>query len=138
MEAAEKDREQRIKSLEDEVRVAKETAEQSKKAEDATRAQQLENQLATERQNQRVVAELRMAMNGQRGEASLEKARSLVKTAADQAIAERLLPKDVKGGSGSASLTRGAAFAMVITTLAFLYAVSPTPAQANVYESHIK
>jgi hypothetical protein len=124
-----KDRESRVKDLDEKYRQAKELAESTKNAEDIARAQALETQLAAERQNLRVVSELRLAMSGQRGQSAQDRARSLVKAAADRAIDERLNGRE----RGGAPVSRAAAIAMVVSSLAFMYFGANGPAQADTY-----
>lgn len=129
IDKVQREREARVKDLDEQHRRAKELAENSKKPEDIARAQALEVQLATERQNLRVVSELRLAMNGQRGPSAQEKARSLVKAAADRAIDERLNGRE----RGGAPVSRAAAVAMVVSSLAFMYFGANGAAQADTY-----
>ena len=133
IEKLEKERGDKIKDLEEQVRKAKELADASKKVEDSTKVQSLETQLANERQNLKVTLELRLALNGQQGNAAQERARSLVKNAADRAIEESIRPR----GRGGAELSRGAAIAMVVSTLAFMFANS-TPSQADTYSGSFR
>lgn len=135
IEKLEKERETRVKDLEEQYKKASELAEQTKNAEDIARARALETQLAAERQSLKVVSELRQAMTGQRGQAAQEKARSLVKTAADRAIEERLTPKERGGG---VPISRAAAMAMVVSSLAFMYFGANAPAQASSYEGSFR
>ncbi|MBX9685817.1 MAG: hypothetical protein K2X27_03890, partial [Candidatus Obscuribacterales bacterium] len=135
IEKLEKERDSKVKELEEESRKANELAESTKNADDIARAKALETQLAVERQNLRVVSELKLAMNGQRGSIAQEKAHTLVKAAADKAIADRLSPKE---GASGGSLSRTAAIGMVITTLAFMYVGNNGPAQADTYEGSFR
>ncbi len=125
---------ERIKELERDLQKAKELAEASKKTEDMGKARDLALQLEAEKQNLKVVSELHLAMKGERGQAAREKAGSLVKTAADRALNERFKP----GEGGSNSLSRGAAIAMIVSTLAFMYVSGSKSAQADNYDGAFK
>lgn len=134
IEKLEKERESRVKDLEEQYKKARELADSSKKAEDIAKAQALETQLAAERQSLRVLSELKVAMNGERGRAAQERARNLVRTAADRAIEERLNPKE---GSG-APISRASAIAMVVSSLAAMYFAGSAPAQAETYSGSFR
>jgi hypothetical protein len=130
----ERERDSKVKELEEKVRQAKELAESSKKQADVEAAKALETQLNTERQNLRVVSELKLAMNGTRGQTAQDRARSIVKTAADRAIEERMRP----GEGGGAPMSRAAAAAMVITAVAFMYVGTTGPSRPDTYESNFR
>lgn len=131
IEKLEKERDSKVKELEDKVRKAKELAESTKKASDVEAARTLETQLLAEQQNLRVVSELKAAMAGQRGQQAQERARTLVRDAADRAISDKLNARE----GGGAPLSRGAAIAIVVTTLAFLYVGANRPAKPDDYHS---
>ena len=131
IEKLEKERDSKVKDMEEQVRKAKELAESTKKASDVEAARTLETQLLAEKQNLRVVTELKAAINGQRGTQAQERARTLVRDAADRAISDRLNARE----GASAGLSRGAAIAMVVTTLAFLYVGANRPAKPDDYQS---
>ncbi len=128
----EKERSERVKDLESMAKRAKEIADSSKTADDVAKLKLIEGQLASAKQSLQVVGELKLAMNGERGASAQSHALKLVKTAADRAIAERMGPK---ANGGGVPLSRGAAMAMVITTLAFMYVGNNSPAHADSYET---
>ena len=132
IQGLEKERESRVKALEQELKKAQELAEQSKAESDIAKAKELETRLAAEQQDYRVVSELRAAMEGQRGANAQERARSYVKAATEKAIQDRMSNR-----GGGAVFSRANAAALVITTLAFMY-VNSAPAQAETYTSSFR
>lgn len=138
VEKAARETAERVQKLEAELAQAKEKAAAEKSSESRQLALRLQSQLDAERQNLSVVTELRESMAGQRGAAAQDKARGLVKSAADRAITEHLNNRRV-GGGGSVGLSRAAAATMVITSLAFMLAGNNSAAASeNSYQSRAK
>ncbi|MBX9686006.1 MAG: hypothetical protein K2X27_04840 [Candidatus Obscuribacterales bacterium] len=128
LEKLNRERETKIKGLEEELRVVK--SKQKPTDADLSNMKELETRIAVEKQNARVASDLHQALSGNRGTAAQAKASELVKAAADKAIADHL---GKKGGSGG-SLSRSAAVGMVLSTLATMYFASAKPAMADTYE----
>lgn len=137
IEKAARETAERVQKLEGDLQKAKEQALAEKTTEARQLALRLQTQLDAERQNLTVISELRESVSGQRGAAAQDKARGLIKTAADKVVNDHLNNRR-SGGSGSGGLSRAAAAALVITTITSMLVSPKESSAAEVYQGQFK
>jgi hypothetical protein len=127
------ERESKLKELETEYEKAKTQAVSNKTNENQQRVTRLEEQLAVERQNAKIAAELHQALSGSRGTEAQNKAQLLVKQATEKAFEEHMSKRGSSGG-----LSRATAAVLVLSTLTALCVQNSGPARADTYESQFR
>ncbi len=137
IEKAARETAERVQKLETEHQKAQEQALTEKTTEARQLAMRLKSQLDAERQNLVVISELKEAVSGQRGAAAQDKARGLVKTAADKVVTDHLNNRRSGGASGG-GLSRAAAAALVITTITSMLVTPKESSASEVYQSQFK